>query len=126
MSCTDDTPGVEREVELPAPPEAVWESLPALFGAGGELVAEPGGRVRAADPEAERVGVVEDVDAPQRITFWWVPVDGDDAPSFVEIVLEPVELEHAVGTMLHVRESRFDAAVVVDGLLRGPLARARS
>jgi uncharacterized protein YndB with AHSA1/START domain len=126
MSCTDDAPVVEREVVLPAPPEEVWESLPAVFGVGGEIVAEPGGALRSEGPDGERVGVVEEVDAPRRLAFWWAPVQGDGAPSHVEIALEPVETGNGVGTIVHVRESAFDAAAVADGLLRGPLARARA
>ena len=126
MSCTDDAPVVEREVVLPAPPEEVWESLPAVFGDGGAVVAEPGGTIRSRGPDGERVGVVEEADAPRRLAFWWTPVEGDGAPSHVEIALEPVETGNGVGTIVHVRESAFDTALVADGLLRGPLARARS
>jgi uncharacterized protein YndB with AHSA1/START domain len=113
---------VERAVELAAGPEAVWESLPSLLGDDVEVQAEPGGRIRARGPEGDRVGTVDEVDAPRRLAFWWTPVDGDDAPSFVELELTAT----AVGTLLRVRETRFDAAAVVDGLLRGPLARARA
>jgi uncharacterized protein YndB with AHSA1/START domain len=126
MSCTDDDPVVEREVVLPAPPEAVWESLPAVFGAGGEVAAEAGGAIRSEGPDGCRVGVVEEADAPRRLTFWWVPVDGDDAPSQVEIALEPVATGDGVGTIVRVRESLLDVASVADGLLRGPLALARA
>ena len=122
MSCTDGVPVVEREIELPAPPADVWESLPALLGAGGELAAEPGGRVRARGPEGERVGTVDTADPPRSLSFWWVAVDGDDPPSFVELELTAVP----AGTRLRVRETRFDAATTADGLLRGPLARARA
>ena len=52
-------------------------------------------------------------------------MEDDGAPSFVEITLDAVDTGRGVGTLLRVRESRFDAAVVVDGLLRGPLAHAR-
>ena len=124
MSCTDDVPVVEREVLLPAPPAEVWESLPALVG-DDELTPEPGAPLRATGSEGERVGVVDEADAPRRLAFWWAPVEGDDAPSFVEITLDAVDTGSGVGTLLRVRESRFDAAVVVDGLLRGPLALAR-
>jgi uncharacterized protein YndB with AHSA1/START domain len=127
MSCTDEVPSVEREIVLPVPPEAVWEVLPTILGDDVDLASEPGGRVRATGPEGERVGMVEEVDSPRRLAFWWVPVDGDDAPSHVE--LELAELERAgvaVGTMLRVRESRFDASQAVEGLLRGPLARTRA
>ena len=125
MSCTDDVPAVEREVLLPASPDEVWESLPAVLGDDGELDPEPGGALRSHGPDGEHVGVVEAVDAPRRLTFWWVPVEGDDAPSHVEIALEPVERADGVGTILHLRETQFDAAGVARELPRGPLARAR-
>ena len=124
MSCTDGVPGVEREIELPAPPDEVWEALPSLLGDDVELAAEPGGRLRAPGPRASGSGTVEEADAPHRLAFWWVPVDGDDPPSLVESSSSTGGA--AVGTLLRVRETRFDAAVVVDGLLRGPLARARA
>lgn len=135
MSCTDEVPPtgelvVEREVTLPVPPGEVWESLPALLGDHVHLEAEPGGRLRADGPEGERLGVVEEFDAPRRLAFWWVPAGNDDtldtAPSMVEIELFPVAMGSAVGTRLRVRETRFDAAVVADALSRGPLARARA
>jgi uncharacterized protein YndB with AHSA1/START domain len=122
MSCTDEAPSIEREIVLPAPPADVWESLPSLLGDDVELAPEPGGRLHADGPEGERVGVVEDFDAPHRLAFWWVPADGDDAPSFVEMELDG----SAVGTLLRVRETRFDAATVVSSISRGPLARARA
>jgi uncharacterized protein YndB with AHSA1/START domain len=124
MSCTEDVPAVEREAVLPASPAEVWESLPAFVG-DAQLAPEAGRPVRATGAEGERIGVVEEADAPSRLAFWWAPVEGDDAPSFVEITLDAVETGSGVGTLLRVRESRFDAAVVVDGLLRGPLAHAR-
>ena len=123
MSCTDDIPAVERETVLDAPPEEVWESLPALVG-DDDLAAEPGAPLRATEAEGERIGVVDEADAPRRLAFWWAPIEGDDAPSFVEITLDAVETGRGVGTLLRVRESRFDAALVADGLLRGPLAHA--
>ena len=127
MSCNDGLPGVEREIELPAPPDEVWDSLPSLLGDDVELAAEPGGRLHARGPEGEHVGVVEEVDAPRRLSFWWVPTQGDEPPSMVELELIPHLLETvAVGTLLRVRETRFDGARLVEGLLRGPLARARS
>jgi uncharacterized protein YndB with AHSA1/START domain len=122
MSCTDGVPAVEREIELPASPDDVWKALPSLLGDEVELTAEPGGRLRVRGPEGERVGVVEEADAPRRLAFWWVPAQGDDAPSRVELELDTV----AVGTMLRVRETRFDTAGGFDALLRGPLARARA
>lgn len=122
MSCTDEVPSVEREIVLPVSPSEAWDSLPSLLGDDVELSHEPGGRLRVDGPEGERVGVVEEFDAPRRLAFWWVPADGEETPSFVEVELDG----SAVGTLLRVRETRFDAATVVGGMLRGPLARARA
>ena len=87
-------------------------------------MAEPGGAIRSDGPDGARIGVVEEVEPARRLSFWWVPVEGDDSPSRVEIALEPVETGNGVGTIVRVRESQFDAATVADGLLRGPLALA--
>jgi uncharacterized protein YndB with AHSA1/START domain len=124
MSCTDDLPAVEREAVLPAPPDEVWESLPELVG-DHELAPEAGAPLHATGAEGDRIGVVDEADAPRRLAYWWVPVEDDGAPSFVEITLDAVDTGCGVGTLVRVREARFDAAVVVDGLLRGPLAHAR-
>jgi len=109
-------------MELRADVAEVWKSLPTLLGDDVELAPEPGGRLRADGPEGEWLGVVEEFDAPYRLSFWWVPADGEAAPSFVEVDLAG----SAVGTLLRVRETRFDAATVVSGVLRGPVARARA
>jgi hypothetical protein len=82
MSCN-----IERSVELPAPPEEVWEALPELFG-----------------DDEERVRVVDESDVPRRWSFWWATLDGDEPPSYVEIDLAAT----AIGTLLHVRETRLD------------------
>jgi uncharacterized protein YndB with AHSA1/START domain len=127
MSCTDEVPSVEREIVLPVSPSEAWDSLPSLLGDDVELAHEAGGRLHVDGPEGEMVGVVEEFDAPHRLAFWWVPAAGDDAPSFVEFAFVEVELDgSAVGTLLRVRETRFDAATVAGGMLRGPLARARA
>ncbi len=127
MSCMDGVPSVEREVEVAAPPDQVWESLASLLGDDVELTAEPGGRLQARGPDGDHVGVVEEADAPRRLSFWWVPTRGDELPSRVELELTPTAPDTvAVGTLVRVRETRFDAASVVDDLLRGPRARARA
>ena len=90
MSCTDDLPAVERETVLPAPPDEVWESLPALVG-DEELAPEAGAPLHATGAEGDRVGVVDEADAPRRLAYWWVPVEDDSAPSFVEITLVAVD-----------------------------------
>jgi len=127
MSCTDGVPCVEREIELSAPPDAVWDALPSLLGDDVDLTAEPGGRLAARGPDGEHFGVVEEADPPRRLTFWWVPAHGDGLPSLVELELAPTEPGTVpAGTVVHVRETRFDAAGVFDDLLRGPFAYARA
>ena len=73
------------------------------------------------------MGVVEEVDAPRRLSFWWVPTQGDDAPSMVELELIPHRLETARSARCSASARRASTAHgVVEGLLRGPLARARA
>ena len=116
MGCTDGE-SVERTIELAAPAEQVWEELPVLLGDDARLVAEPGAPLRVDGPGGDRYGVIEDVEPARRLTFWWTAVEGDDAPSYVEIDLEPCP----VGTLLRVRERRVDG----ERLLRSALhARA--
>jgi hypothetical protein len=91
MSCGNDDVTVEREVALDAPPEEVWDELPLMFE--GE----------------DRFSVVEESVPAERLSLWWVPVAGDEPPSYVELDLEAT----AVGTLLHVRETRLDGASLV-------------
>jgi uncharacterized protein YndB with AHSA1/START domain len=111
MSCNDSDVSVERHVELPAPPETVWDELPDLLGEEVDLVAAPGGVVHARDLDGdeERIGVVIEAVPAERLTFQWTSVDGDDSPSEVEISLERSE----VGTILHLRETRLDGEHIV-------------
>jgi uncharacterized protein YndB with AHSA1/START domain len=113
MSCNQpdwDVPDsdvvVERRVELAAPPEVVWDELPQMLGDEVELSAEPGGTVHVRDSDGDRVGVVVDAAPGERLSFRWATVDGDDAPSEVEIALEP----SGIGTIVHLRETRLDGA----------------
>jgi len=121
MSCNDSNPTdtqtdtiVERRVELPAPPEVVWDELPALFGDEVELVAEPGGALRSREADGDRIGVVTEAEPAARLAFRWMTVDGDEPPSEVEITLE----RSAVGTILHLRETRLDGAHLGRSALR--------
>ncbi len=106
MSCNDSDAIVERHLELPASPDTVWDELPEMLGDDVELAAEPGGMLHARDPDGERIGVVIEAVPGERLAFRWMPVDGDDPPSEVEIALEP----SGVGTIVRVRETRLDGA----------------
>jgi uncharacterized protein YndB with AHSA1/START domain len=109
MSCNDTNRVVERDLELPVPPEVVWDQLPGILGDEVDLVAEPGGRLHTRDADGERVGVVREAVRAERLSFVWISADGNDAPSEVEITLEP----SAVGTILRLRETRLDGAHLV-------------
>jgi len=106
MSCNDSDLIVERHVELPAPPETVWEALPDMLGDDVELTPEPGGVLRTHDRDGDRVGVVIEAVPARRLTFQWTSTDCDEPPSEVEVELEP----SGIGTILHVRETRVDGA----------------
>jgi uncharacterized protein YndB with AHSA1/START domain len=80
---------IERELSLPATPEETWD---AVTGDGWladevQLALEPGGDARFCSGEAVKTGWVEDVLAPERLTFWWA-ADGEPATR-VELTLEP-------------------------------------
>ena len=90
VSCDEETQ-VQRDYEIDALPEDVWEELPAVLD------------------EADRVRVVEHEDAPHHLSFFWAPVDGDEPPSHVEIDLEP----SPIGTIVHIRETRLTGAELV-------------
>jgi uncharacterized protein YndB with AHSA1/START domain len=96
------TERIERELWLPATPETVWE---AVTGDGwlADRVAldlRPGGEAEFKSADGTRTGWVEDVSAPERLTFWW---SHDDEPaSRVELRIEPSG-EH---TRLRILETR--------------------
>ena len=90
---------VERELELDAPVEEVWEAVTS-DGFMADQVAldlEPGGEARFDD----KTGWVEEALAPARLTFWWA--DGDEPASRVELTLDPLDGER---TRLRVIETR--------------------
>ncbi|HUF82971.1 MAG TPA: SRPBCC domain-containing protein [Acidimicrobiia bacterium] len=100
---------VEREIELAAAPDEVWEVLADPGRLGGWLGAEveldlrPGGSgtFRLEDGETRRARVV-DVEPGRRISFaWWpvAPVVG--RPTLVTITVEPDD----AGSRLRVREA---------------------
>src|SRR3954466_8379692 len=64
---------VERDIEVEATPEEIWEAI-----------ATDEGRERWLDDDREVV--VEAVEEPRRLVWWWA---GDDAWSRVEVTLVP-------------------------------------
>ena len=106
MSCNETDLVVERDLELAAPPDVVWDELPGILGDDVELAAEPGGRLHTHDVDGERIGVVDEAVPGERLAFRWISAAGDDAPSEVEITLEP----SGAGTIIHLRETRLDGA----------------
>jgi uncharacterized protein YndB with AHSA1/START domain len=79
---------IERELWLPAPPEAVWQ---AVTGDGWladrvSLDLQPGGDARFESDGAVRSGWIEGVSAPERLSFWWA--EDDEPASRVELRIE--------------------------------------
>jgi uncharacterized protein YndB with AHSA1/START domain len=100
---------VEREIELAASPDAVWEALadPARLGewlgAEVEVDLRPGGAgtFRLEDGETRRARVL-DVEGGRRISFTWWRIEPEvGRPSLVTITIEPRE----DGCRLRVREA---------------------
>jgi uncharacterized protein YndB with AHSA1/START domain len=100
---------VERTVELDAGADEVWDSLvdesllDEWFDGDVDVDLRPGGALRVTSGDDVREGVVEQVDAPHRLTFTWT---GDDVHpgSTVDLELEP----SAAGCRLRVREALVD------------------
>src|ERR1700733_2300749 len=98
-----DTDRIERELELPAPSDEVWEALTDPERLAGWLADEvsldlrPGGDASFRDGERVRRGWVEEVSPPDgrgeeedgsgRLAFWWA--DDDEPATRVELTLEP-------------------------------------
>jgi uncharacterized protein YndB with AHSA1/START domain len=102
---------IERELTLPAPPEAVWEALTdpgwlrQWLADEAELQLRPGGDARFRIGENTRSGWVEEVTPPTggaagRLAFWWEQ-EGEPA-SRVALEITPTD----DGTRLRVIESR--------------------
>ena len=93
---------IERELVVEASPEEVWETITSPGWLADEVRFElrPGGDAAFRSGEREKLGWVEDVCAPERLTFWW-SLDGEPA-SRVELTLT----DETEGTRLRVVESR--------------------
>ncbi len=104
MSCNDDGGRfVDREIELDASPEHVWDEI-VLWR-----------------QEEGRVSVVDEVVPGERLTYWWGAADGHDVVSYVEIDL----VARGVGTLVRVRETLVDGDALLRSVFSG-CALARS
>jgi uncharacterized protein YndB with AHSA1/START domain len=93
---------IERELWLPTPPEAVWEAVTGDGWLADRVLMDlrPGGEARFESEDRVREGWIEDVSAPERLSFWW---SLDDEPaSRVELRIE-ARGEH---TRLRIVETR--------------------
>jgi uncharacterized protein YndB with AHSA1/START domain len=117
---------IERELTLPAPPEAVWaaltdpEWLQEWLADEAELQLRPGGDARFRIGADTRTGWVEEATPPAdgaagRLAFWWEQ-DGEPAS---RVALELTATDD--GTRLRVVESRpLDVLELVGIPLEGP------
>ena len=96
------TERIERELWLPAPPEAVWETVTGdgWLADRVSLDLRPGGDAQFESGSRVRSGWVEEVSAPERLAFWWA-ID-DEPASRVELRIEAV----GESTRLRVVETR--------------------
>ncbi|GAB3401326.1 hypothetical protein GCM10027515_09870 [Schumannella luteola] len=122
-----DGPDISSSIVIDAPLERVWDAIvdSAAFGAwfGAEfdgpfeVGATTTGRIRptAVDPEvaaaqephrgAPLVLHVTAIEPRSRFAFRWHPIDGEDATTTVEVIVE----EAAEGTLVTFTENGFDA-----------------
>ena len=103
---------IERELWLPVPREEVWEAITGDGWLADRVLLElrPGGDAEFESGGRVRTGWVEDVCAPERLSFWWAP---DDEPaSRVELLIE----EQGDATRLRVVETRPLEALDLVGL----------
>jgi uncharacterized protein YndB with AHSA1/START domain len=94
---------VERELELDADIDEVWDAVTAdgLLAAEVRLDLRSGGDAEFRFEDSVKTGWVEEALPPARLTFWWSR--GEEPASRVELALEPID-EHR--TRLRVVETR--------------------
>ena len=79
---------IEREVWLPVPPELVWDAVTSdgWLAERVSLDLRPGGEAQFESADGVRSGWIEDVSAPERLSFWWS--DDDEPASRVELRID--------------------------------------
>ncbi len=115
------TDRIERELELDAPTDEVWDAITADGWLADEVRLDlcPGGDAWFRSEDEERIGWVEEAVAPSRLAFWWSA--GEEPASRVELTLEPDE---DGGTRLRVVESRPLEVLDLVGIPLGRLGGA--
>jgi uncharacterized protein YndB with AHSA1/START domain len=116
-------PWVERETQVEASPEEVWEALTdddrlsEWLAPEVELDPTEGGEIAVRDGDEERTGTVETVEELERLTFTWTrPGEGE---SFVEFTIEPLP----AGTRVRVVETPIGPTAMAFGGWGPRLAR---
>jgi uncharacterized protein YndB with AHSA1/START domain len=96
------TERIERELWLPATPEAVWDAVThdGWLADRVRLDLRPGGDAEFESDGRVRTGWVEDACAPERLSFWWALED--EPASRVELKIQARRSE----TRLHIVETR--------------------
>jgi uncharacterized protein YndB with AHSA1/START domain len=109
-------PTVERQIDLDAAPEEVWDALAETdtwLADEGTLPLEPGAVGRLVEDGRSRTAIVEEVDHGHRLVYrWWDDLD-DDATR-VEITVIGLE----VGTRVVVREWAIAPVLDARGVAR--------
>jgi uncharacterized protein YndB with AHSA1/START domain len=117
---------IQREVTLPAPPDAVWQALTdpewlrEWLADEAALELRPGGDARFRIGDATRSGWVEEATPPTdgatgRLAFWW-ELPGEPAS---RVTLELTSIDE--GTRLRVVETRpLDVIELIGVPLEGP------
>ena len=96
------TDRIERELWLPATPDAVWDAVTSDGWLADRVRIDlwPGGDDHFDSGDRAATGWVEDVSIHERLTFWWA---ADDQPaSRVELRIE----ERGRGTRVRIVETR--------------------
>jgi len=108
------TTSVRREVVLPVTPEELWpalteaERLSEWFAPDVDIDARPGGAAVFRWEDGARRAVIEEVEAPRRLSFRWSDADADADGHGGEVERSRVEFtldEVAEGTRLRVVET---------------------
>jgi uncharacterized protein YndB with AHSA1/START domain len=97
------TDRIERELEVEAGIEEVWEAITSDGWLADEVRLDltPGGDAQFSADGVVKDGWIEEALAPARLTFWWAT--GDEPATRVELRLEPIDADR---TRLRVVETR--------------------